>query len=138
MPTTFLLAPLDFQTFLRHIQQHQHQLQLARPALFIFSFRPKNLVEVIVRHCQSTVSVTSKARDLGIEQRHMKYQLKLTPRASLCQQNSGHIASQKTDDHRIPLECEKKFEHKNQMTSIINFYIFHLMSHVKNLVLRLT
>ena len=83
MFSTFLLAPSDFQTFLCHIQQHQHQLQLARPALFIFSFRPKNLAEVIVRHCQSTVSVTSKARDLGIEQRHKFYQLMSTPRDSL-------------------------------------------------------
>ena len=105
MLSTFLLAPSDFQTFLCHIQQHQHQLQLARPALFIFSFRPKNLAEVIVRHCQSTVSVTSKARDLGIEQRHISY-------------------SQRP---------EQNSDLKKQKISSIKFSIFHLISYVKNL-----
>ena len=105
MLSTFLLAPSDFYTFLCHIQQHQHQLQLARPALFIFSFRPKNLAEVIVRHCQSTVSVTSKARDLGIEQRHISY-------------------SQRP---------EQNSDLKKQKISSIKFSIFHLISYVKNL-----
>ena len=44
-------CPLGFSDLPLPPQQHQHQLQLARPALFIFSFRPKNLAEVIVRHC---------------------------------------------------------------------------------------
>ena len=126
MFSTFLLAPSDFQTFLCHIQQHQHQLQLARPALFIFSFRPKNLAEVIVRHCQSTVSVTSKARVLGFEQRHISY-------SQRPEQNSGHIASKKQMTAEIRKEREQKSDLKKQKTSSIKFSIFHLISYVKNL-----
>ena len=122
MLSTFLLAPSDFQTFLCHIQQHQHQLQLARPALFIFSFRPKNLAEVIVRHCQSTVSVTSKARVLGFEQRHISY-------SQRPEQNSGHIESKKQMTSEIRKEREQKSDLKKQKTSSIKFSIFHLISY---------